>query len=1279
MKKILISVLCIAAFISSSASEWIKINSATQVPARIQLTSSTIDRSVVQLTIGGFSLREVQTPMGASFIVEVGESTPILESGAPDLPKVTASLVIPDIAGMSIRVVSSEFMDFDNIVIAPSKGVIMRNTDPSTVPYSYGKSYGANKFFPGILSDTREPYIVRDLRGQTVIAYPFQYNPVTKTLRVYYNIAVELYKTSAAGLNPLVRTNQELRFSPDFIASYATQFLNFDAVTYTPLEEYGNLLVISHGPFMNAMQPYVNWKNAEGYHTEMINVTTAGSTAAQIKAYIANYYNTHGLTHVLLVGDGPQIPTNTGSGLGGPSDNAYGYIVGNDHYSDVYIGRFSAENSGQVNTQVQRTLDYEKNPQLLTDDWYTTVTGIASDQGPGDDGEMDYEHIRNQQSQLLAYTYTQNPELFDGSQGGNDAAGNPNPSQVATVVNNGTSLILYTGHGSQTSWGSSGFSNSNVNQLVNAGKLPFIWSVACVNGDFVNGTCFAEAWLRASQNSQPTGAVAFLGSTINQSWNSPMEGQDEMTDILAESYSGNIKRTFAGLSMNGCMKMIDSYGNDGKNMADTWMVFGDPTIAVRTANPVAMTITHLPNVFVGSTSLLVNCNVEGARATATIADTIAATGLVVNGAVTLTFSALLDPTDSLHLVVTAYNRLPYQADIPIITPNGPYVLYIANHVNDTTGNNNHEVDYTENILLSVKVKNIGVEATSNLAVTLRCSDPFITWSDTTENYGILSPNQEKQIADGFAFKAENQIPNGHNISIQAFFSEGTQSWSGNFILTAKAPDLAMLSYELSDTSGNNNGQLDPGETAYLKVALANGGAAPAFNVNGHLLSIGNWITVIPDNHVYGDLGPGQNGYQLYQLLVDALAPIGTTAPFMMEISAQYGLQKASTFSLIIGRIPALVVDFDGNTNSAPAMKEAIESLGLPVTYTTTLPDTLDIYQSVFLSLGIYPNNSMLTGSDGQRLAAYLDNGGRLYMEGGETWYADPKTVVHPKFYILGYNDGQADLAQIQGQSGTFTSGQNFYYSGDNADIDRISIEGFAFSIFKNLTPSYVNAVAYEGDVYRTIGSSFEFGGLLDGSFPSTKTQLMLEYLNFFGIQQQPLAANFVGFPTQVETGGTVAFTDFSTGGVTSWTWSFPGGTPATSTEKNPVIQYNSTGSYDVSLVVSNGTGSNTLTRNAYINVDYATSVGGSSNQLECKILPNPNNGNFSISLNTAKEEEVTISIYNTIGTLVFSEGGISVNGTLTRSMNLTNQQNGAYVLKVASEGSVITRKLVISK
>lgn len=68
-------------------------------------------------------------------------------------------------------------------------------------------------------------------------------------------------------------------------------------------------------------------------------------------------------------------------------------------------------------------------------------------------------------------------------------------------------------------------------------------------------------------------------------------------------------------------------------------------------------------------------------------------------------------------------------------------------------------------------------------------------------------------------------------------------------------------------------------------------------------------------------------------------------------------------------------------------------------------------------------------------------------------------------------------------------------------------------------------------------------------------------------------------------GDFIQFFDQSSNNPTSWQWSFPGGTPSSSTQENPLIRYNNTGTYNVTLTVSNAAGSNTLTRNAFVIVD----------------------------------------------------------------------------------------------
>ncbi|MCK5766414.1 MAG: PKD domain-containing protein [Bacteroidales bacterium] len=80
-------------------------------------------------------------------------------------------------------------------------------------------------------------------------------------------------------------------------------------------------------------------------------------------------------------------------------------------------------------------------------------------------------------------------------------------------------------------------------------------------------------------------------------------------------------------------------------------------------------------------------------------------------------------------------------------------------------------------------------------------------------------------------------------------------------------------------------------------------------------------------------------------------------------------------------------------------------------------------------------------------------------------------------------------------------------------------------------------------------------------------------------------ADFTASTTSICAGEMIDFTDLSTGGPTSWEWTFDGGDPATSTDQNPGgIVYDTPGLYDVTLLVTNGAGSNSLARADYIEV-----------------------------------------------------------------------------------------------
>ncbi|MCD4683035.1 MAG: PKD domain-containing protein, partial [Bacteroidales bacterium] len=131
------------------------------------------------------------------------------------------------------------------------------------------------------------------------------------------------------------------------------------------------------------------------------------------------------------------------------------------------------------------------------------------------------------------------------------------------------------------------------------------------------------------------------------------------------------------------------------------------------------------------------------------------------------------------------------------------------------------------------------------------------------------------------------------------------------------------------------------------------------------------------------------------------------------------------------------------------------------------------------------------------------------------------------------------------------------------------------------TPSAIPGLAggYMGD-YLGITSK---GGRFYPCWTDTRGGLYMTYVSPFELG---LNAEFSADITNVCAGGTVTFTDASTGPPTSWNWSFPGGTPSSATGAGPhTITYNTPGTYNVSLTVGDGSSTDTETKTSYITVE----------------------------------------------------------------------------------------------
>ncbi|NLA24091.1 MAG: hypothetical protein GX879_03910, partial [Bacteroidales bacterium] len=567
-----------------------------------------------------------------------------------------------------------EYGDYDileDIFIAPSKGSITRDIDPETVPYTYADVYYNDEFFLSNESSTGETFILRDFRGLNIKVFPYQYNPATKELRIYKTANIKVVKNNQIdAINELVRARTEKSLDKEFSEIYKRQFLNFSnfQTRYTPLAEGtpGTIVVLAKSEFIDNIADYVSWKREKGHEVILVKSDTVGGTNANnLKTWVQNYFHEINFTYLLIVGDAQHIPPLKISNE--DSDNAYAYVLGNDSYADFFVGRFSGESSADILTQVQRTVHYERDLNE-TDTWIENAFGSASSEGAGwghDGGESDVQHLDKIKNALTDYGYTVTHV--------NEAGGNN--TQILNAFNSGQSLANYIGHGDVTLWVNTNFTNTNVNQLQNKNKLPFVISVACVNGAFRGTTCFAEAWLRAQKDGLPTGALVFLGSTINQSWEEPMTAQDEMNEVLIEMHQNNIKRTVGGVAYAGYFKMIEA-GGEGISTANTWTVFGDPSASLRTKTPEEMTIAHNNVMILGTTEFQVACDTDGALAALSTEENgetiLLGYAYVADGNAQIELFEPITTPVIVKLTLTAFNKITYQENIQVIVPDGPF-------------------------------------------------------------------------------------------------------------------------------------------------------------------------------------------------------------------------------------------------------------------------------------------------------------------------------------------------------------------------------------------------------------------------------------------------------------------------------------------------------------------------------------------------------------------------------------------------------------------------------
>jgi len=854
-------------------------------PVEVRLVESDGSRSLIEITIGGFEAEAIDIDGGAYHHISLDREAEFKEIGLPELPRVRRSIIIPDDARMAVRLIDSEYVDLPGMPVAPSKGNLSRAIDPATVPYTFDAFYGGGLPFPDAQLEGGKAYIMRDFRGMVVDARPFRYDPSDETLRVYTRMLFEVAPIGKAEVNVLERGSRVATYDGEFARIYENHFLNFTRDRYTPVTEDGGLLIITYDAFMSSIMPLYEWKLQKGIDARIVTLSEVGGTATQIADYIQDEYDTWNLAYVLLVGDAEQMPMPSSD-----ADPVYSLVAGADNYPDLFIGRFSAENASQVSTQVARTITYERDA-VPGEAWPQYGTGVASNEGPGHNGEYDNQHSDLIRDDLLAYGYLGVDQIYQPS---------ATSAMVTSALNEGRGIVNYTGHGSQTAWSTSGFSNTHVNALVNDDMLPFICSVACNNGTFTGATCFAEAWLRATNGGVPTGAVACYMSYISQSWDPPMYGQDEAVDLLV----ADAMRSIGGLWFNGSCHMNDMAGASGENEFRNWMIFGDPSLAVRTKAATSMTVNHAGVLFIGVDTYDVGVPGVPDALCALYADGIlygtAVTDAGGNASITIA-----DPPGApvtLTLTVTAYNKATVAETVEVLPPSGSFLVFEAVAVQDAGGDADGLIDEGETAGLEVTLKNVGVDPASGVSAQLACTDPHITIVEGIRAYPDIPADGLEAGVEPFVIEVAGDIPDEHPVTFTIAVTANEGGWDSGFVLTAQAPVLVAYGCLVGDTNGGDgNGTANAGETVTLFLRLGNEGHSAAEDLSGLLSCSAPEISVLDNTGTCPDVPVGGTVEMArFTIELDPGCPEPAHIDLDLDISALNGFGADLLFDLPVG-------------------------------------------------------------------------------------------------------------------------------------------------------------------------------------------------------------------------------------------------------------------------------------------------------------------------------------------------------------------------------------------
>jgi len=343
----------------------------------------------------------------------------------------------------------------------------------------------------------------------------------------------------------------------------------------------GEYLVVGPQDLLEALEPLLNWRRAQGLTTSAIPVAAIYDqfnygfpepvAVQRFIQYAAEHWQP-APRFVLLLGDASYDPKGYISTpdvnrlptflvttvFGGQTASDVEFVqLDDDPWPDLPVGRIPAQNKDQVKIVVDKIIAYEQKLSEGVIDYQ--VFAIADGQDPN------FKH--DAQSFLDLFPASYQKDLFA-----------PEPEveganlEIRRYLEQGGQIVAYFGHGSVNMWGKDRlFSTEDVGSITTSGQLPVVVNMTCLTGLYTHPK--VESLAEALLWQKDGGAVAVLAPS---SLTLPSD-QSFLSRALIQTLIGQPEKTLGEIHYLA-RQQVPAETSGGRDVLFTFMLFGDPAL-----------------------------------------------------------------------------------------------------------------------------------------------------------------------------------------------------------------------------------------------------------------------------------------------------------------------------------------------------------------------------------------------------------------------------------------------------------------------------------------------------------------------------------------------------------------------------------------------------------------------------------------------------------------------------------------------------------------------------